>query len=59
MHWSFRIHAEFQLNEPPVHPFWYSPAQFMGNIIIDRESRNLLAFHMYVPNTKRLNVGKF
>ena len=54
----FRIHAEFQLNVPPAYPFWFTPAQFTGHIIMDRKAERVLDFHMYVPNNKRLNVGK-
>lgn len=52
----FRIHAEFQLNEPPFHPFWFTPAQFTGHVTLDKTSSKVLDFHMYVPNEKRLNV---
>ncbi|UJR30954.1 hypothetical protein I4U23_018466 [Adineta vaga] len=52
----FRIHAEFQLNTPPYHPFWYTPAQFQGRLIIHENTSELTYFHMYVPNEKRLNI---
>ncbi|CAM4903071.1 unnamed protein product [Rotaria socialis] len=52
----FRIHAEFQLNTPPYHPFWYTPALFQGRLIIRDDTSELTYFHMYVPNEKRLNV---
>ncbi|CAF2029707.1 unnamed protein product [Rotaria magnacalcarata] len=52
----FRIHAEFQLNTPPYHPFWYTPALFQGRLIIRDDASELTYFHMYVPNEKRLNV---
>lgn len=52
----FRIHAEFQLNEAPYYPFWLTPAQFKGNLIISRDGSHIQHFHMYVPTDKRLNI---
>ncbi|KAK3598667.1 hypothetical protein CHS0354_020428 [Potamilus streckersoni] len=52
----FRLHAEFQLNEPPRYPFWFTPAQFKGNLIISRDYTKILYFNMYVPNDRKLNV---
>lgn len=54
-----RIHAEFQLNDPPYYPFWFTPAQFKGNLIISRDGSHIEYFHMYVPTDKRLNIGMF
>ncbi|KAF8795971.1 Selenoprotein N like protein [Argiope bruennichi] len=51
----FRVHAEFQLNKPPLHPFWFTPSQFQGRLIINKESSVIKFFHMEVPDT-RLNV---
>ena len=53
---SYRIHAEFQLSEPPHNPMWFTPGQFTGNLIISRDYKKILNFHMYVPTDKRLNV---
>ena len=53
-----RIHAEFQLNQPPLLPFWFSPAQFSGRLIVTRNGSHIEAFEMEVPNDKTLNVGK-
>ena len=53
-----RIHGEFQLNEPPLLPFWFTPAQFLGNIVISRDGEHVKSFHMAVPNNRSLNVGK-
>lgn len=53
---TFRIHAEFQLNEAPFPPFWFTPAQFMGHIIMSKDGTKVYDFHMYVPTDKRLNV---
>ncbi|CAF4372621.1 unnamed protein product, partial [Adineta steineri] len=50
------MHAEFQLNTPPYHPFWYTPAQFQGRLIIRDDASEITYFNMYVPNEKRLNV---
>ncbi|KAH9500951.1 hypothetical protein Btru_069301 [Bulinus truncatus] len=52
----FRIHVEFQLNEPPRLPFWFTPGQFTGNLIVSRDLTKVKSFHLYVPSTKSLNV---
>ncbi|KAJ8333172.1 hypothetical protein SKAU_G00420680 [Synaphobranchus kaupii] len=52
----FRIHAEFQLNEVPDFPFWFTPGQFTGNIILSRDSSHVREFRLYVPNNRSLNV---
>ena len=51
------MHAEFQINEPPNFPFWFSPAQFTGNIIISSDGKHVEDFTLYVPHDKKLNVG--
>ncbi|XP_049763934.1 selenoprotein N-like [Schistocerca cancellata] len=52
----FRCHAEFQLNSPPLLPFWFTPGQFRGQIIISRDRSKVFYFHLEVPSTKKLNV---
>lgn len=52
----FRIHAEYQLNTPPDNPFWFTPGQFTGNIIVSWDLKHIEHFNMYVPATKKLNV---
>uniref|UniRef100_A0A8C4N505 Selenoprotein N n=1 Tax=Eptatretus burgeri TaxID=7764 RepID=A0A8C4N505_EPTBU len=52
----FRIHAEFQLNEPPGLPFWFTPAQFTGHITIAWDASHVRDFHLYVPSNRSLNV---
>ena len=54
-----RIHAEFQINEPPNFPFWFTPAQLTGNIIINKNGKHIENFTLFVPNDKKLNVGMF
>lgn len=54
----FRVHAEFQLQEVPKHPFWFTPAQFKGRLIISKDHKHVKYLRVYVPNDKRLNVGK-
>lgn len=56
VHIVFRMHAEFQLNEPPNSPFWFTPGQFVGDLVISRNGTHIHYFHMHVPNDKRLNV---
>ncbi|XP_027720731.1 selenoprotein N-like [Vombatus ursinus] len=53
---AFRIHAEFQLNEPPLLPFWFSPGQFTGHIILSKDSSHVRDFKLFVPNHRPLNV---
>lgn len=55
----FRIHAEFQLNEPPLLPFWFTPGQFLGNIVIKKDGSHVKSFHLAVPNNRSLNVGEY
>lgn len=52
----FRIHAEFQLNQLPNFPFWFTPAQFTGRLILTQDLKHIVHFNMYVPNNKKLNV---
>uniref|UniRef100_H3A241 Selenoprotein N n=1 Tax=Latimeria chalumnae TaxID=7897 RepID=H3A241_LATCH len=52
----FRIHSEFQLNEPPGFPFWFSPAQFTGHIVLSKDSSHVREFRLFVPNNRSLNV---
>ena len=40
----FRIHAEFVLEDG-----FFTPSQFAGRLILDRHSRELVYFEMYVP----------
>lgn len=59
IHYCFcRMHAEFQLNEPPTDPFWFTPAQFVGDLVISKNGSHVEYFHMHVPASRRLNVGK-
>lgn len=53
---AFRIHAEYQLNHFPHYPFWFTPAQFTGQVTLNRDSTNVLNFHLFVPNDRQLNV---
>ncbi|KAF6721832.1 Selenoprotein N [Oryzias melastigma] len=52
----FRIHAEFQLNDVPNFPFWFTPGQFTGNIVLSKDASHVRHFHLYVPNDRSLNV---
>lgn len=53
-----RIHAEFQLNNPPFHPFWFTPGKFVGRLIISRDFKHVRYLNLKVPTDKKLNVGK-
>lgn len=53
------MHFEFQLNEPPLFPFWFTPASMIGNIIIKKDGSEIKYFHMYLPTRKQLNIGLF
>ncbi len=48
---------EFQLNEVPYYPFWFTPAQFAGRLITNTSSGELLHFELSLPSDKALNVG--
>lgn len=50
-----RIHAEFQLNDVPDFPFWFTPGQFTGNIVLSRDSSHVRQFTLYVPNDRSVN----
>ncbi|KAK3563464.1 hypothetical protein QTP86_028877 [Hemibagrus guttatus] len=52
----FRIHAEFQLNDVPDFPFWFTPGQFAGHVVLSKDASHVRDFHLYVPNDKSLNV---
>ncbi|KAG8506698.1 Selenoprotein N [Galemys pyrenaicus] len=52
----FRIHAEFQLSEPPNFPFWFLPGQFTGHIILSKDATHVRDFRLFVPNHRSLNV---
>uniref|UniRef100_A0A8C7Z7M7 Selenoprotein N n=1 Tax=Oryzias sinensis TaxID=183150 RepID=A0A8C7Z7M7_9TELE len=52
----FRIHAEFQLNDVPNFPFWFTPGQFTGNVVLSKDASHVRHFHLYVPNDRSLNV---
>jgi len=53
---SFRIHAEFQLNEPPLFPFWFTPASFIGEIIIKKDGTHIQYFDLKLSTRKQLNI---
>ncbi|RKU23639.1 hypothetical protein C6503_02685 [Candidatus Poribacteria bacterium] len=40
----FRIHAEFRLEDG-----WFTPSQFTGHLVIDRNREKVAFFEMYVP----------
>ncbi|CAN7995538.1 unnamed protein product [Ixodes hexagonus] len=52
----FRSHIEFQLNEPPRRPFWFSPSQFSGRIVLSEDGSTLHHFNVHVPAERLLNV---
>lgn len=52
-----RSHVEFQLNQEPNYPFWFTPAQFAGRLIISKDLKHIEFFEAYVPTDKALNVG--
>ncbi|XP_071517537.1 selenoprotein N-like isoform X1 [Panulirus ornatus] len=52
----FRVHAEFQLNTPPRWPLWFTPAAFIGRLIINATDLDVKFFSLHVPTDKPLNV---
>ena len=53
----YRCHAEFQLHEPPEMPFWFTPAQFAGRLVISKDFSHIAVFEMELPTIKTLNIG--
>ena len=53
---SYRLHPEFQLNERPRYPFWFTPASVLGEVVLTKNSSHVHSFHMYVPTEKSTNV---
>lgn len=52
----FRLHAEYQLNTPPRRPLWFTPAAFMGRLVINTTDYSVQHFVMEVPTQQQLNV---
>lgn len=52
----FRFHPEFQLNEPPRFPFWFTPASFIGRVVIKKDGSHIEYFDMHLPNHIQLNI---
>lgn len=44
VHIVFRIHAEFALEDG-----WFTPSQFAGHLIMDRNQKTVVFFQMHVP----------
>eukprot|EP00731_Ephydatia_muelleri_P027941 Em0019g814a len=51
-----RVHAEYQLNDEPNRQFWFTPAQYTGRLIIDKEAQHVEFFELYLPTNKQLNT---
>jgi hypothetical protein len=51
-----RAHVEFQLNDYPDLPFWFTPAQFAGRLIMSKDSSHIVLFEMEVPTNRTLNI---
>ena len=54
---TYRAHVEFQLNELPYYPFWFTPAQLAGRLIVNTSSGEIYYFELTLPADKHLNVG--
>ena len=50
---------EFQLNQEPHLPFWFTPAQFAGRLIINFKASHIEFFEFELPTQKQLNIGEF
>lgn len=44
VHIVFRIHAEFALTDG-----WFTPSQFAGHLVIDRNQKSVVCFQMHLP----------
>ena len=51
-----RVHAEYQLNDEPNRQFWFTPAQYTGRLIIDKEAQHVEFFELYLPTNQQLNI---
>ncbi len=56
-YFHYRVHAEFQLNSVPDYPFWFTPAQFSGRIIMNHDSEHIYYFELELPTDHLLNIG--
>lgn len=54
---SSRIHAEYQINQHPDYPFWFTPAQFSGRLVTDNECHHIYHFELNLPTDNQLNIG--
>lgn len=52
----FRSHVEFQLNDPPACPFWFTPSQFKGQLTIGVNGLTVFHFHLSAAVNRKLNV---
>ncbi|XP_042877521.1 selenoprotein N-like isoform X2 [Penaeus japonicus] len=52
----FRLHAEYQLNTPPRRPLWFTPAAFLGRLVINMTDQTVQHFDMEVPIQQQLNL---
>lgn len=44
------------MNELPSLPFWLTPAQFTGNLVISKDCRHVKHFSLNLPADRKLNV---
>ncbi len=49
---QFRVHAEFHLHSPDEPPFYFTPSQFAGSIVVSRTLDRVLAFDLAVPASR-------
>ena len=52
-----RVHAEYQLNTHPDYPFWFTPAQFSGRLVVDYDCQHVYHFELKLPTDNQLNIG--
>ncbi|XP_068210281.1 selenoprotein N-like isoform X2 [Palaemon carinicauda] len=52
----FRLHAEYQLNPPSRRPLWFTPAAFIGRLVMNITDMTVKHFSLGVPKDKPLNV---
>ena len=57
-HCMCRAHAEFQLNEEPNYPFWFTPSQLCGRLVITTSGDHVHHLSLAVPTERHLNVGQ-
>src|SRR5690606_28466913 len=60
---TLRVHADFLLSGDgePAESVWFTPGQFRGRLVVDRQRRTIIGFELAVPDQSAnvdVNVGE-